>query len=127
MTHLRLAFVLQAFALLLVAGCGDDSSGSSMDAAGGTDATGGADAPSVDDGRVPRDSPVGADTGGRSLAGVDLGAAGGFVILAKSGISTVPASAVTGNVGVSPAAATFITGFSMTADSTNEFSTSPQV
>jgi len=49
------------------------------------------------------------------------------VILAKSGISTVPTSAVTGNLGISPAAATFITGFSLTADSTNVFSTSPQV
>ena len=39
----------------------------------------------------------------------------------------MPTSAVTGNLGVSPAAATFITGFSLTADSTNVFSTSPQV
>ena len=39
----------------------------------------------------------------------------------------MPTSAVTGNIGVSPAAATFITGFSLTADATNVFSTSPQV
>src|SRR5208282_2571338 len=58
---------------------------------------------------------------------VDLGSATNFVILAKSGISTVPTSAVTGNLGVSPAAATFITGFSLTADPTNVFSTSAQV
>jgi hypothetical protein len=58
---------------------------------------------------------------------VDLGTADNYVILAKSGISTVPTSVVTGNLGVSPAAATFITGFSLTADSTNVFSTSPQV
>lgn len=58
---------------------------------------------------------------------VNLGEAGGFVILAKSGISTVPASAITGNIGVSPAAASFITGFSLSADATNVFSTSPQV
>ena len=56
-----------------------------------------------------------------------LGTAGDFVILAKSGISTVPTSAVTGDMGVSPAAATYITGFSLTADSTNVFSSSPQV
>ncbi len=49
------------------------------------------------------------------------------MILAKSGISTVPISAVTGNIGVSPAAATLITGFSLIADSTNVFSISPQV
>ncbi|HET6147414.1 MAG TPA: ice-binding family protein, partial [Polyangia bacterium] len=68
--------------------------------------------------------------GGNNVAlGVPLtlGAAGGFVILAKSGIATVPTSAVTGNLGVSPAAGTSITGFSPTADSTNVFSTSPQV
>ncbi len=58
---------------------------------------------------------------------VDLGMAGNFVILAKSGIDTVPTSAVTGNLGISPAAASFITGFSLTADSTNVFSTSLQV
>jgi hypothetical protein len=33
---------------------------------------------------------------------VDLGGAGHFVILSESGITDVPASAVTGNVGVSP-------------------------
>lgn len=58
---------------------------------------------------------------------VNLGTAGGFAILAKSGISTVPTSAVTGDVGVSPAAASYITGFSLIADSTNVFSTSTQV
>lgn len=58
---------------------------------------------------------------------VDLGSAGTFAILAKSAISTVPTSAITGNVGISPAAATFITGFALTADPTNVFSTSTQV
>jgi hypothetical protein len=58
---------------------------------------------------------------------VNLGTADNFVILAKSGISTVPTSAVTGNIGVSPVTATAITGFGLTADSTNVFSTSPQV
>jgi hypothetical protein len=58
---------------------------------------------------------------------VNLGTAGTFAILAKSGISTVPTSAITGNLGVSPAAATYITGFSLIADATNVFSSSPQV
>lgn len=58
---------------------------------------------------------------------VELGGAGDFVILAKTGVDTVPTSAVTGDVGLSPAAATFITGFSLSADSTNVFATSPQV
>ncbi len=56
-----------------------------------------------------------------------LGTAGNFVVLAKSGVSTVPGSVITGDVGVSPAAATYLTGFSLTADGTNVFSTSPQV
>jgi hypothetical protein len=59
--------------------------------------------------------------------GVNLGTAVSYAILAKSGVSTVPKSAVTGDVGVSPAAATYITGFSMIADKTNVFSTSTQV
>jgi len=58
---------------------------------------------------------------------VNLGSAGDFVILAKSGVSTVPPATITGNLGVSPAAASYITGFALTADSTNVFSTSPQV
>jgi hypothetical protein len=58
---------------------------------------------------------------------VDLGTAGNFVVLAKSAISTVPTSAITGDLGLSPSAASFITGFSLTSDSTNVFSTSLQV
>jgi Ice-binding-like/Bacterial Ig-like domain len=56
-----------------------------------------------------------------------LGVAGGFVILAKSGIDTVPASAVTGNIGVSPIDSTAITGFSLAVDASNGFATSGQV
>lgn len=61
------------------------------------------------------------------LAPVLLGTAGNFAILAKTGISTVPTSIITGDIGVSPAAATFITGFSLSADATNVFATSTQV
>jgi hypothetical protein len=61
------------------------------------------------------------------LSPVLLGSAVNYVILAKTGISTVPDSVVTGDVGLSPAAATYLTGFSLIADSTNVFSTSPQV
>jgi Ice-binding-like/Bacterial Ig-like domain len=61
------------------------------------------------------------------LSPVLLGSAVNYVILAKTGISTVPDSVVTGDVALSPAAASFITGFSLTADPTNVFSTSPQV
>ncbi|KAJ7649517.1 antifreeze protein [Mycena polygramma] len=58
---------------------------------------------------------------------VNLGTAGNYAILSKSGVSTVPPSVITGNVGVSPIAATGLTGFSLTVDSTNRFSTSTQV
>jgi hypothetical protein len=58
---------------------------------------------------------------------VNLGTAGNYVILAKTGVSTVPNSMVTGNIGLSPAAASFLTGFSLTADPSNVFSTSPQI
>jgi hypothetical protein len=53
-----------------------------------------------------------------------------YAILAKTGISTLPypiVSSVTGNLGVSPIAATAVTGFDLTADSTTLFSTSTQV
>lgn len=62
-----------------------------------------------------------------ATATVNLGTAGNYVILAKTGISTVPTSAITGNMGVSPVFATAITGFALTADATNVFSTSSQV
>lgn len=73
----------------------------------------------------------GAGTGlggiGRGPAPVVLGAAGTYAILAKSAITTVPASAIIGNVGLSPAAASFITGFTLFAAPGNIFSTSTQV
>jgi len=59
---------------------------------------------------------------------VDLGTAGNFAILAKSAISTVPASAITGDIGISPAAASFITGFSpLVVDGLGAFATSSQI
>jgi hypothetical protein len=56
---------------------------------------------------------------------VNLGAAGNYVILAKAGVSNSATSAITGDIGVSPAAASYITGFALTGHST--FSTSSQV
>lgn len=44
---------------------------------------------------------------------VNLHSASNYVMLAKSAISTVPKSYIVGNVGLSPAAASYITGFSM--------------
>jgi hypothetical protein len=57
---------------------------------------------------------------------VELLTAGDYVILTKAGISTVPTSAITGDIGVSPAAATYMTGFSLSADAAGTFSTSTQ-
>jgi hypothetical protein len=42
---------------------------------------------------------------------VDLGSAGRYVVLAGSLISNIPGSAITGDIGLSPAAGSFITGF----------------
>jgi len=62
---------------------------------------------------------------GAGPAPVRLGTAGNFVILAKTAITTVPASVITGDIGVSPAAETYMTGFSQTK--ATGYSTSPQV
>jgi hypothetical protein len=58
---------------------------------------------------------------------VNLGTASNYAILAKTGISSVPSSVVTGNIGVSPIDSTAITGFSLTADASNQFSASSQI
>jgi len=60
-------------------------------------------------------------------AAVNLGSAGNFVILAKTGVSTVPNSIVTGNIGVSPAARVGLTGWSLIAEPTDTYFTSAQV
>lgn len=69
---------------------------------------------------------VNASVASAGPAPVSLGAAGNFVILSKSGISTVPNSVITGDIGVSPAATTFLTGFSLTMVGTTS-ATSTQV
>jgi hypothetical protein len=58
---------------------------------------------------------------------VDLGTAENYAILTKTGISTVPESDITGDVGVSPIAGTAMTGFSLTLDEGGQFSTSDQI
>jgi hypothetical protein len=113
-------------------GLAGTSAGAGRSAAGGTSA--GAGKPGAagrsETGGMPADAGKSGAAGKPSPAptpAVNLGTAASYVILAKSGISTVPTSAVTGDLGVSPAAATSITGFSLIADSTNVFSTSTQV
>ncbi|KAJ7167429.1 antifreeze protein [Mycena crocata] len=60
-------------------------------------------------------------------AAVNLRTAGNYAVLAKTGVSTVPPSVITGSVAISPIAANALTGFSLTLDSTGQFSTSGQV
>jgi len=73
-------------------------------------------------------NPLGAGPALVSLGGAtDLGGAGAYAILAKSGVTNAIGSTIGGNVGVSPAAASYITGFALVADASNTFSTSPSV
>jgi hypothetical protein len=62
---------------------------------------------------------------------VDLGDAGDFAILSEKGITTVPASVITGDIGVSPITGASMTGFifTMHEDLANglKFATAPQL
>jgi hypothetical protein len=103
-------------ALSLVACTGDDLS-SSNDGGAGADATHNPPNPS---GLGPAPVDLGSST--------DLTGTGAYVVLAKTGVTNVTGSSITGgHVGLSPAAATFMTGFGMTADASNMFATSPSV
>ena len=126
MTNSRSIRLNSGAALLLLSlatSCGGGSSAAQSGSQGGSLGTGSSSSTGS--------SASAGGAGGQSAiaAGypVNLGSAKTFVILAESGISTVPTAAVTGNLGVSPAAATFITGFSLSADATNVFSSSQQV
>jgi hypothetical protein len=105
-----------SIAAILLVGAGGGCGSSQGDGAGSSTDGASADGETTTDGM----------SAGSPLA-VNLGTAANFVILAKTGISTVPTSAVTGDLGLSPAAASYITGFSLTADATDVFATSPQV
>lgn len=99
------ARLLLAGTLALFAGCVDPGSG-------------------IDNPPNPNgDGPAPLDIGDED----DLASAGAYVLLAKTGISNVTGSSIGGHIGVSPAAGSFITGFSLTADPSNAFSTSPAV
>jgi len=108
-------FTTLATLLLATAACGDDTS-STVDATDSTDAN----SPQNPLGLGPAPVVIGATT--------DLAQAGSYVVLAKTGVTNVTGSTITGgHVGLSPAAASFITGFALTADATNVFATSPSV
>ena len=59
------------------------------------------------------------------LATVNLRSAGNYVLLAKTAINNNPTSAITGAVGLSPAATSYITGFSLT--NATGYATSSQI
>jgi hypothetical protein len=92
-------WILASLLSVIVAGCGGgNSSGSAATAAtSATAATASAD--------MPNNAGAGAGVGGlgKGPSPVELGAAANYVILAQSEITNVPTSAVTGNVGLSPA------------------------
>lgn len=98
---------------------GNEAAGGSN--AGGNDALGGNSAAGADSAAAGAE----AEMEGRGPAPVLLRSAANYAVLAKSAISNVPSSAVTGNVGLSPAAATYVTGFGLTKAGTHW--TSPQV
>ncbi|KAL8284077.1 hypothetical protein RQP46_005190 [Phenoliferia psychrophenolica] len=50
---------------------------------------------------------------GKGPGAIDLKTAADFVLLAKSGISSVPSSSITGDIAASPIAADALTGFSL--------------
>lgn len=58
---------------------------------------------------------------------VNLRTSGSFAVLAKTGVSVTGVTAITGDVGISPAAASYLTGFGLIMDATNTFSTSSLV
>jgi hypothetical protein len=59
-------------------------------------------------------------------APLNLGTSGNYAILAKSGVSTTGTTSIVGDVGLSPAAGSLITGFGLSSPPTT-FTTSPQV
>ncbi len=63
---------------------------------------------------------------GLGPAPVNLGTAGNFAILTKTGISTIGGTLVTGDIGVSPDPATSITGFTLAVPPTTS-TTAPEV
>jgi hypothetical protein len=62
-----------------------------------------------------------------SISPVNLGTAGNYAILAKTGISNTGTSSIVGNIGVSPASSSYITGFALVLNSKGQFATSSMV
>ena len=114
--------------LLLNVGCSSSSDDMSSGGAAGAsssasnNASGGKDTSGGDNATAGRDAS-GTDTTGP--APVSLGSAENYVIIAKSAITNVPTSVITGDLAISPSAASFVTGFALTKAGSKW--TSPQV
>ena len=91
----------------LVAGCGSDKK------------------PAPGAGGPPGSGPIGTVCSGADC--VNLGTAANYAILAQTGVSSVPNSVVTGSVGLSPAARTFLTGWALITEPTDTSFGSAQV
>jgi hypothetical protein len=94
--------------------------------ASGASSSGGGAAAAAGDLTAAGETAIGGATG--TLLGpssVELGTASNYAIVAKSAISNVPTSVVTRDVALSPAAASYVTGFALTKAGTSW--TSPQV
>ena len=94
---MKLKNVLSTSALLLVvlvSGCNKDLGNASSDLSENSAA--------LASGVSATEKSAALETKGGSLAGVNLGVAGDFVILSKTGITDVYKSAVTGDIGSSP-------------------------
>lgn len=134
---LPLASLLAACSANDASSSGDASAGNAdsaaTSAAGGVTSSGGEPASGAASkgaqggavGAAGQASSAGGDGSALGPASVPLGTAENYAILAKSAVSNVPSSVVTGDLGLSPAAASYITGFSLTKAGTHW--TSPQV
>ena len=122
-TAMTLCAIFIPFAVLAAACTEGGGSGDTDGATGGGSGSGsgsgseGGSASDAGSGDSGTQGGEGSATGGGSALGpgpVVLGTAGDYVILAKSAISNVPTSVITGDLGLSPAAASYITGLDLT-------------
>lgn len=122
--------IIVPFAVFLAVACGDDSGAGPPAGDSGTVGPGEGGDVAVGDG-APNNPPNPSGLGPATVAlgsTTNLAAAGSYVLLAKTEITNVTGSSISGGqLGLSPAAASFIVGFALVADSTNVFSTSASV
>lgn len=91
---------------------GDDTNGASTSSAEGGAST------NATEGGASSSGDAASWEGGSKLEPVDLGQATNYAILAKSAISATGATSIVGDVGLSPADSTYITGFGLSAPPT---------